>query len=158
MDQALARFKDDVEQFVWHVETQTVKAKKVMANLAANSLTGKAPILTGAYVKSMRAGINITDESHEPVQPSLRASLVLGNLISEAAKSGIRSEVRRKLKTRIAAAVKIEDEINLSNAIPYSYKVEYTGWKKTSPYHVFGRTVEFLRAMAQRLPEDIGIT
>lgn len=136
-------FDDDIRKFIEQTKEKAAGEQKRLAIEAAERLVYYAPIWTGAYVKSMRCGINIPDMSYEPYYSGFPP---YPPRVNEITAEAIRISMLAKLKAEIESAP-VGSKIYLSNSIPYADQIEYMGWFAQEAYQVFTTTIldlEFL--------------
>ena len=113
------------------------------ANATMKSLVSLSPVWSGSYVKSHRVGINFKDPRHAPVHHIVHVALnnwyFPVSKMSSAMATRLRNKVAEVREKNLSAA-KPGDKIIISNSIDYAPTVEYIGWEKTGPYHVYAKT------------------
>lgn len=140
---AMKTFDDDIRKFIEQTKEKAAAEQKKLALEAAERLVYYAPIWTGAYVKSMRCGIDMPDTSHEPYYSGLPP---YPPRVDEMTAEAIRMSMLAKLKAEIESAP-VGSKIYLSNSIPYADQIEYTGWIGQEAYQVFTTTILDLEFM-----------
>ena len=125
-------------QFLDQLKSGITKKKKQLAEIAVKSLFQRSPVWAGSYIKSHRINLNFADLSHEPyveLAPQFWQATKLSGPAALALKKGLLSKAKLKI-----GLTGFEDDIFISNSIPYSDQVEYLGWLKTPAHHPYGHT------------------
>lgn len=129
-------FDKQLQEFIGNITQRTILGKREMARQALSYMIKLSPVWTGAYVKSHKVGVNSVDGTFEQPDPFM-------NLLkkkTEAQAYAIKAETEAVNTAKLQAATRIFDEIYISNSAPHAMMVEYIGWKKTGPYHIYKKT------------------
>lgn len=137
--------KKDIDNFLDQLKTGINKKKNRFALVAAKKLTNRSPVLTGLYVRNHKVGIGkINTKMTGEYWMDLPGMDKFGITVFAKPKSETKQNIKRKkaftkMRPKITAA-KFENHIFISNRVHYANEVEYIGWKRTGPYHVYGLT------------------
>lgn len=142
-------FHNQIKTYIENLKDTVKNQKQALAKTVVRKVVELSPIRQGPYIKSHRVGINKLDTTFEPFEtiivkkftPEMAKAGAENQLpppMAEGAANTLRAQVAEKLSVKISKA-KFKDAIYISNSIPYADQVEYIGWKRTGPYHVYAK-------------------
>jgi hypothetical protein len=145
------KLKAELNKFIEDSIEQAGEIKKQAAREAFKSVVAKSPVKTGSYVLSHRIGIKATKTATG--EPNLKRGAPFkatyknqGEDFTGMTKIQFAAVKQAALKrmSKINRAKPLH-EIIIANNIHYADKVEYLGWERTGPYHVYGNTIAELQ-------------
>jgi len=145
-------FDQQLKEFLETLADRTITAKQALAVQIASYIVDISPVWTGAYVKSHQVGVNSVDATFTAPTISTTANMPIQ---SQAVKA-LRQERKKINSAKINAATRLFDEIYISNSAPHASIVEYIGWQKTGPYHVYSKAKMKAKAIAPVVTKGSG--
>ena len=143
------KFSKKLKNFVENVGQRANRANKKIAKTAFKSIVDKSPVRTGSYVLSHRIGIKKLTSS--PTRGRGFAATYVnqpkpGEKFQRITKKQFHAvkTIAMKQTSKIDKA-RYFSRIVIGNNIHYADNVEYLGWARTGPYHVYGRTIEEMK-------------
>ena len=132
--------------------------RKDMARKAFASVVEKSPVKTGSYVSSHRVGIKASAANISRGRPFESTSINQQQNFKGLTKQQHTAVKQDALKNMAKInKAKLTDVIVIANNIFYADRVEYLGWERTPPYHVYGRTIAELEVQIPFLVKGMRI-
>jgi len=158
MENQAKRINQSLDDFVKGAIDAAADAKKEAAAECFKRVVKKSPVWGGGYISSHNIGIGVIDKSidHGPNENIPEAMLIdpetgFGIQLSIAQKVELRASMSAKANSVIGQQVNIEVPIYVSNSMYHANRVEYIGWNKTGPYHVYGLTAEEMKTRLSQI-------
>jgi hypothetical protein len=130
------RFKESMEKWIVDVENDIDDFRNQIAEDLVKRIIARSPVQTGSYVLSHRVGADGADNSI-----AMRPDTYI-----EQNPDGLRTQVLADLAAEIKRVPK-GVSIYVSNSVGHAPNVEYIGWKRRGPYHVYGLSVMEIKAI-----------
>jgi len=140
------RYDVDIGEFIKKIPEFINGLKKRVARELLISIVnpeGKDPFKTGSYISSHRIGVGAPDD----------AVIILkkGAVTVEQAKASV---LVRGL-SKLSSAINVDDDLFISNSVPWAKRVEYSGWVGTSPYLVYEKAVQKIEPQIPKYVDQI---
>ena len=161
MENQAKRINQSLDDFVKGAIDAATDAKKEAAAECFKRVVKKSPVWSGPYVKSHKIGVGKIDRraaksviqaDMENSQQGMASEILYPQKMSSAEAAALKSELN-EFETRILLGKKVNIDIPIyvSNSVSHASEVEYIGWKKTGPYHVYGLTAEEMKTRLSQI-------